>query len=129
MPSTVRSRDQVGLELRDHGQDVEQQSSDGISGVVDQPAQIQADVPRGEFVRDRSGVGKRPGEAVELGDRQGVAGSAGGESFSQARALTVGAGQAVVDVDALGLDTETEQGVALRSEVLCIGGASGVPDK
>jgi prevent-host-death family protein len=44
-------------------------------------------------------------------------------------AFTVGAGQAVVDVDPLGLDTETEQGVALGGQILLIGGASGVPDK
>src|SRR5690606_38298587 len=47
----------------------------------------------------------------------------------QAGAFPVGARQAVVDVDAFGLDTEAEQGIALRGEVLLIGGASGVPDK
>ena len=35
----------------------------------------------------------------------------------------------MVDVDPIGLDAETGQGVALGSEVLLIGGASGVPDK
>ncbi len=43
--------------------------------------------------------------------------------------LAVGAGQAVGNVDPVGLDTEAKQGVALRSQVLLIGGASGVPDK
>jgi hypothetical protein len=43
--------------------------------------------------------------------------------------LSVGAGQAVIDVDPLSLDAQAEQGVALGGEVLLIGGASGVPDK
>jgi hypothetical protein len=38
-------------------------------------------------------------------------------------------GQAVVNVDPVGPDTEAKQGVALRGQVLLIGGASGVPDK
>jgi len=35
----------------------------------------------------------------------------------------------VIDVDPLGFDTHGEQSVALGSEVLLVGGASGVPDK
>lgn len=45
------------------------------------------------------------------------------------RVVSVGAGQVVVDVDPLGLDTEAEQGVALSGEVLLVGGATGVPDQ
>ena len=41
----------------------------------------------------------------------------------------MGAGQAMVDIDPLGLDTEAEQAVSVRGQVLLIGGASGVPDK
>jgi hypothetical protein len=48
--------------------------------------------------------GSDRGKAVELGDHHGVAGSAGGERFAQARAFSVVPVQAVVDVDALGLD-------------------------
>jgi hypothetical protein len=35
----------------------------------------------------------------------------------------------MVDKGSVGFDTEAEQAVALRGEVLLIGGASGVPDK
>ena len=66
---------------------------------------------------------------VELGHHQGVAGSAGRECLAQTGTFAVGACQAVVDVDPLGLDAETEQGIALRGQVLLVGGASGVPDK
>ena len=58
--------DQVGLELGDHGKDIEQQSADRVGGVIDRPAQAQADLPGGELVGDRSGVGQGPGQAVSL---------------------------------------------------------------
>ena len=41
--------DQVGLELRDHRQHVEQQPTDRVVGVVDRGAETQTDVPGGEF--------------------------------------------------------------------------------
>ena len=52
-----------------------------------------------------------------------------GQGLAESGAFTASAGQAVVDVDPLGLDAEPEQGVALGGQVLLIGGASGVPDK
>ncbi len=81
------------------------------------------------LVGDRPHIREGPGEAVELGHHQGVAGSAGGECFAQSGSLAVGAGQAVVDVDPVSLDAKAGQAVTLGGEVLLIGGASGVPDK
>jgi len=43
---------EVGLELCDHGQDVEQQAADRVVGVVDRPAQVEPDLACGEFVSD-----------------------------------------------------------------------------
>jgi hypothetical protein len=120
---------EVGLELSNHGKNVEQQSSDRVGGVVDRPAQAQADLPGGELVGDRAGIRQRPGQSVELGHHQGVPGSTCGQGLAEPGTFAVGAGQAVVDVDSFSLDAEAEQGVALRGEVLLIGGASGVPDK
>ena len=60
---------------------------------------------------------------------RGVTGSTRCKSLAQARTLAVGAGQAVIDVDPLGLNTQAEQRVALGGQVLLVGGASGVPDK
>jgi hypothetical protein len=51
------------------------------------------------------------------------------ECFAEPGTFAVGAGQAVVDIDPLGLDTEVEQAVALSGEISLISGASGVPDK
>ena len=44
--------------------------------------------------------------------------AARGQGLSQARAVAVGAGEAVVDVDALGVHAERREGVALGGEVL-----------
>jgi hypothetical protein len=74
MPSRARGYE-VGFELGDHGQDVEEQSPDGIGRVVDRPAEVEPDLAAGEVWRCR-GVGQRPREAVELGDHQRVAGAA-----------------------------------------------------
>ena len=46
-----------------------------------------------------------------------------------ARAGAVGSGEPVVDMDPLGCDAEPGQGVALRSEVLLVGGDPGVADQ
>ena len=81
------------------------------------------------FVRDRTSIRQRPRQPIKLGDHQGVAGPACGERFAEPGSLAVGAGQAMVDVDPLGIDTHGEQGVTLSGEVLLIGRASGVPDK
>jgi hypothetical protein len=121
--------DQVRLKLRHHRQHVEQQPSDGIGGVVDRPAQGEADLPGSELIGDRPQIRERAGEAVELGHYQGVASPARGQGFAQSGSFPVGPGQAVVDVDPSRLDAEAEQGVALRGHVLLISGASGVPDK
>jgi hypothetical protein len=44
--------DQVGLELRDHRQRVEQQPPDGIGRIVHRPAEVQLDLAAGELVGD-----------------------------------------------------------------------------
>ena len=71
--------DQVGFELGDHGQHVEQQSPDRIGRAVHRAAEVEADVAAGEVVDDVARVGQRAREAVELGDHERVAGAAGGE--------------------------------------------------
>ena len=52
-------------------------------GVVHGSAQAEADLPGGELVGDGARVWQGPGEAVDLGHHEGVAGSAGGEDFAQ----------------------------------------------
>ncbi len=50
-------------------------------------------------------------------------------SLPAVRAVPIGAGQPVVDVDAGWGDTQSSQSVALGGEVLLIGGPAGVPDE
>ena len=45
------------------------------------------------------------------------------------RTLAVSAGETVIDVDPFGRDPETDEAVAVDSEVLLIGRASCVPDE
>ena len=54
-------------------------------------------------------------------DYERVAGATSGECLAKARTLAVGAGQSMVDVDAIGINAEGEQTVALRGQVLLIG--------
>ncbi len=59
---------------------------------------------------------------------EGVAGPTGGEGLTRAGALAVGAGDAVVDVDAVGLHPEGDQRLALGGEVLPVSADPGIPD-
>lgn len=75
------------------------------------------------------GVGDVLGEAVELGDGQDAAGPDCGERLVQAGAVgAAGAGQAAVDVDAVGCDADGGELLDLDIDVLLVGGAAGVPD-
>ncbi len=97
---------EVGFELGHHGEHVEQQAPDGVGRVVHRAAKVEADLAAGEVVGDVARVGKRAGEAVELGHDERVAGAAGRERLAQSRPVGMSAGDAVVDVDALKLDAE-----------------------
>jgi len=79
-------------------------------------------------VDDVSGVGDRAGKPVEFGDHQGVAGSAGGHRLSQTWPCSISACEAVVDVDAVGVDAEGMKPVTLGSEILPGGRHPGVPN-
>jgi hypothetical protein len=50
------------------------------------------------------------------------------DHLAQPGPISVGPGQAVIDVHAVGGDAERGQRVALRGEVLVVGGDPGVPD-
>ncbi len=91
-------------------------------------AGLHAHAATGGLLDDVPGVAQRPGEPVELGDHQGVPGAAGGQRLAQAGSQPAGTGQAVVDVDALGVDAGRRQAVALGGEVLLDGRHPGVVD-
>ena len=77
-------------------------------------------MPGSELIGDSPSIGQRSCEAVELGHHQGVASSTSSQSFAKSGAVTVSAGQAVIDVDPFGLHTKTEEGLPLNGQVLLI---------
>jgi len=76
--------DEVGLELGHHAQDVEQQPADRVGGVVDRSPEVQGNALLGQLVGDVGRVSQRPGETIELGDHEDVAGAAGSEGLAKA---------------------------------------------
>ena len=68
---------------------------------MDRAAEAELDVTLGQLIEDVAGVGQRSGEPVQLGHHEGVARSAGGEGQSETWTVAVGAGQAVVEVNAV----------------------------
>lgn len=81
-------------------------------------AKVEVDRPVRELVGDRAGVGERARESIQRGDDERVAVAACHERLTEPRSLAIGAGQAVVDIDATSGHTEFGRGVALSSEIL-----------
>ena len=86
------------------------------------------DLASQELIGDLTCVGNRSGQPVELGHDERVAGAHGGKGLVETGAGASAAGEAVIGVDALGVNAEVDQGQALGGEVLSIGGAAGVSD-
>jgi hypothetical protein len=72
--------DQVGFELGDHRENVEQQPPDWVVRVMHRAAVTELHVGLGEFAYDVAGVGDGAGEPVESGDHEGVAVTGGAAS-------------------------------------------------
>ena len=79
------------------------------------------DTVGGQLLDDVARVGHGSGQSVQLGDHECVSGAARGERLAKAGAVSVGSGQAVVDVDPLRFDAEGGEGITLRGEVLTAG--------
>lgn len=69
--------DEVCSELRNHCEEVEQESADEIGGVLDGAAPAQLDLGVSEVIGNVVGVPHGSGETVEFVDSRGVAGPAG----------------------------------------------------
>jgi hypothetical protein len=91
-------------------------------------AERELHLPGGELVGDRARVGQRPRQPIELGHHERVAGAARRQRLSETGPVAMRPGQAMIDVDALLLDAERLQGVALGGEVLRVGGDARVAD-
>ena len=107
-----------GLELRHHREHVEQQP-DRVSRLADRPTEAQLDVPFGQLFEDVAGIGQRAGEPVQLGDNQRHR-PGRRPTPTKAGSVSVRAGQAMVDIDAIVTDAKRPQPVVLRGEILLL---------
>ena len=105
--------DQVGLELGDDGEDLQEHPGERVVPVVHRAAECEADAAGRELAEDVQRVGYRPGEPVERGDSQGVALADGGQGLAEAGPGAAGAGVPLVEVNPVGGDPERGQGLAL----------------
>ena len=120
--------DEVGFELGNHRQHVEQQLAHRVGGVVHRPGDAQLDLPGREVVGDLVGIADGPSQPIELGDHEGVTIPTRCQRLAQTVTVGVAAREPVIDVDPLGLDTKGSETIALRGEVLLVGGDSGIAD-
>ena len=88
--------DQVGLELGDDGEDLQEHPGERVVPVVHRPAEREPDAPVRELAEDAQRVGHGPGEPVQLGDGQGGALPDGGRGMVQAGPGAAGAGEPLI---------------------------------
>ena len=115
--------DQGGLKLGDDGEDLQEHPGHRVVPVVDRAVEGEPHAAVRQLGEDGQGVGDGAGEAVELGDGEGVAVADGGQGLVQAGPGPAGAGQPLVQVDAVGGDAERGEVLALGGEVLAGGTA------
>ena len=102
--------DEIGLELGEGGEDIEEQLSHGIVWVVERPAEGQFHAAFLKPIGDGAGIWDGPGQTVEFGHDQRVAFAHGGEGLVKAGSGAGGAGEAVIGVDAI-LQTPPARGL------------------
>ena len=76
--------DQVGFELGEGGEDVEEHFAHGVGGIIDARSQSQPDATFDQSVGDGAGIGNRARQPVELRHDERVAGAGGSEGLIEA---------------------------------------------
>ena len=105
--------DEIGLELGEGGENIEEHLSHGIVRVVERRAEGQFHAAFLKLVGDGAGIRNGPGEAVEFRHDQGVAFAHGGEGLVEAGSGAVRAGEAVIGVDVIYGEAQLQEGLAL----------------
>ena len=121
MPSLVRSRIRSDSNSATIASTLNSSRPTGSVGSCTDAADAELDLAPREVLEDLARVGQRSRQAVELGHDQRVAAATRRQGLAQARAVAIGAGQAVVDVDAVLADAECGQAISLGGEVLIVG--------
>ena len=93
--------DEIGFELGEGGEDIEEQLSHRIARVVERPAESQFHASFPKLIGDGAGIRDGPCQPVEFRNDQGVTLAYGGEGLVEAGAGTGRAGEAVISVDAI----------------------------
>lgn len=84
---------------------------------MDGVADAEFNFATGEVVCNFVRVPDGPGQAVKLGNNEGVPGPARGEGFTESGAILVPAGKAMINIDPFRLNAEGCQSITLGGEV------------
>ena len=120
---------EIGFELGEGGEDIEEHLSHGIARVVERPAEGQFHAAFLKPIGDGAGIRDGPCQPVEFRHDQRVALAHGGEGLVEAGAGAGGAGEAVIGVDAILGDTQLQERLALGRRILPVGGTARVSDE
>ena len=101
MPSRVRMRIEIGFELGEGGENIEEQLSHRIARVVEGPAEGQFHVSFSKPIGDGARIWDGPCQPVEFRHDQRVAFAHGGEGLVEAGSGAGRAGETVIGVDAI----------------------------
>ena len=121
--------DEIGFELGEGGEDIEEQLSHRIARVVERPAEGQFHASFPKPIGDGARIWDGPCQPVEFRHDQRVACAHGGEGLVEAGAGAGGAGEAVIGVDAILGDAQLQERLALGRRIRPVGGTAGVSDE
>ena len=121
--------DEIGFELGEGGEDIEEHLSHGIVRVVERPAEGQFHAAFPKQVGDGAGIRDGPVQPVAFRHDRRVSLAHGGEGLVEAGAGAGGAGEAVIGVDAILGDAQLQEGLALGGRTLPVGGTARVSDE
>jgi hypothetical protein len=100
-PLSGSQPDEVGFELSHHGQDIEEQASDRIIWVVDRATEVETRLSDRELVGNGPCIGEGAGQPIKFRHNQSVALTTSSQSLTQSRALAIGPGQSVINIDSV----------------------------
>ena len=121
--------DEIGFELGEGGEDIEEHLSHRIARVVEGPAEGQFHVSFPKPIGDGARIWDGPCQPVEFRHDQRVAFAHGGEGLVEAGAGAGRAGEAVIGVDAILGDAQRQERQALGGQILPVGGTARVSDE
>ena len=116
--------DEIGFELGEGGEDIEEQLSHRIARVVERPAEGQFHAAFPKPVGDGARIRDGPCQPVEFRHDQRVACAHGGEGLVEAGAGAGGAGETVIGVDAILGDAKLQERLALGRWIRPVGGTA-----